>query len=104
MGDPTAFNDIETGQISAPKLMKSLFEKLGATYVKLGQFIASSPTLFPKEYVREFQGCLDQSSTFPYSDIRKIIQNELGSDRPISSVFSYIDPVPIASASIAQVH
>ena len=73
--DPTAFNDIETGQISAPKLMKSLFEKLGATYIKLGQFIASSPTLFPPEYVREFQSCLDQTPTVPYSAIRKIIQD-----------------------------
>lgn len=100
--DPTAFNDIETGQISAPKLMKSLFEKLGATYIKLGQFIASSPTLFPPEYVREFQSCLDQTPTVPYSAIRKIIQEELRG--PISATFLSVDPVPLASASIAQVH
>ena len=36
---------------SAPVALRKLFERLGATYIKLGQFVASSPSLFPKEYV-----------------------------------------------------
>jgi len=44
-----------------PRLMRETFEALGATYIKLGQFIASSPTFFPREYVDEFQDCLDQT-------------------------------------------
>lgn len=79
-----------------------MFEELGATYIKLGQFIASSPTLFPAEYVLEFQTCLDNSPKVPYSEIRNIIQQEL--KKPISSVFEYVNPVPLATASIAQVH
>jgi len=82
--------------------LKRLFEELGATYIKLGQFIASSPTLFPAEYVLEFQTCLDNSPKVPYSEIRSIIQQEL--KKPISSVFEYVNPVPLATASIAQVH
>jgi len=85
-----------------PRLVRQTFESLGATYIKLGQFIASSPTFFPKEYVEEFQNCLDRTPSLPFSVIRKIIREELG--RPIDEVFSYIDPVPLASASIAQVH
>jgi predicted unusual protein kinase regulating ubiquinone biosynthesis (AarF/ABC1/UbiB family) len=46
---------------SAPQLLRETFEKLGATYIKLGQFIASSPSLFPRAYVEEFQSCLDQT-------------------------------------------
>ena len=46
-----------------PVLVRRLFERLGATYVKVGQFIASSPTLFPAEYVLEFQKCLDATET-----------------------------------------
>ena len=46
-----------------PKVLRVLFEKLGSTYIKLGQFIASSPTLFPREYVEEFQKCLDQAES-----------------------------------------
>jgi len=38
-----------SGQISIPKTLKRVFEEFGATYIKLGQFIASSPTLFPAE-------------------------------------------------------
>lgn len=44
------------GDVSEPAIiLRRLCEELGATYVKLGQFIASSPTLFPPEYVSEFQ-------------------------------------------------
>ena len=42
------------------ELLRRVFEALGSTYIKLGQFIASSPTLFPEEYVQEFQNCLGQ--------------------------------------------
>jgi aarF domain-containing kinase len=86
---------------SAPKVLRTLFEKLGATYVKLGQFIASSPTLFPKEYVVEFQKCLDSTDPVEWSVIKRVIETDLG---PISKSFAYVDPKPLASASIAQVH
>ena len=87
--------------VSFPKVLRSLFEKMGATYIKLGQFIASSPTLFPKEYVLEFQKCLDQTDPLEWAVIEKVIVGELG---PISKNFEYIDKTPLASASIAQVH
>ena len=101
MREPATFYD-DKGKLSPPKFLKALFEKLGATYIKLGQFIASSPTLFPPEYVREFQSCLDQTPKVSYSIIRRIIQEELKG--PISATFLSVDPVPLASASIAQVH
>ena len=59
-------------------------------------------TLFPPEYVLEFQKCLDQTAAVPYSTVQSIIRQELGT--PISDVFSSIDEAPLASASIAQVH
>ncbi|GFH21519.1 ABC1 domain-containing protein, partial [Haematococcus lacustris] len=83
-------------------VLRKLFERLGSTYVKLGQFIASSPSLFPDEYVLEFQKCLDKTEAVPYSAIQPIIEAELG--RPLGEVFSSVDPVPLASASVAQVH
>lgn len=86
----------------APRLLRETFESLGATYIKLGQFIASSPTFFPKEYVDEFQGCLDRTPSIPFSDIRRILRQELS--RPLEDVYSEIEPVALASASIAQVH
>lgn len=88
---------------SLPKILRKLFEELGATYIKLGQFVASSPTLFPAEYVLEFQSCLDKSPTVPFATVKQILESELGT-RNLKQYFSSIDPVPVASASIAQVN
>ena len=91
-----------TAPTTAPGLLRALFEKLGATYIKLGQFIASSPTLFPAEYVEEFSKCLDKTPAVPWEDIEKVLLEDLG--RPIDVVFESIDKEPLATASIAQVH
>ncbi|XP_042066784.1 uncharacterized aarF domain-containing protein kinase At5g05200, chloroplastic-like isoform X1 [Salvia splendens] len=93
--------DLQLGLLS-PLYLRKLFERLGATYIKLGQFIASAPTLFPPEYVQEFQYCFDRAPTIPFEDIQAILRQELG--KPIDSVFEFVDPTPVASASIAQVH
>lgn len=85
-----------------PRLMRDTFERLGATYIKLGQFIASSPTFFPREYVDEFQNCLDQTRPLPYAVMERILREELGS--AVDTGFTRIDRTPLASASIAQVH
>ncbi len=94
-------------EFSAPVALRKLFERMGATYIKLGQFVASSPTLFPNEYVLEFQKCLDSTETLEWNVVKKVIEKELkltGRGRTISSVFQSIDETPLASASIAQVH
>lgn len=86
----------------APRLIRQTFERLGATYIKLGQFIASSPSFFPVEYVEEFQLCLDQTDPLPYSTLEKVLHAEFGAR--LNSIFADINPQPLASASIAQVH
>ena len=85
------------------KMMRETFESLGSTYIKLGQFIASTPSLFPREFVEEFQGCLDQTPTLPFSYIQQVLASEFA-DRDLSEIFASIDETPLASASIAQVH
>lgn len=92
-----------TDKPSNAKLMRETFESLGSTYIKLGQFIASTPSLFPREYVEEFQGCLDQTPTLPFSYIQGVLASEF-EGRDLNQIFSYIDEKPLASASIAQVH
>ncbi|KAA3464604.1 putative aarF domain-containing protein kinase chloroplastic-like [Gossypium australe] len=105
--EPTGIpSQLQLGLLS-PIYLRKLFERMGATYIKLGQitfcqFIASAPTLFPPEYVEEFQKCFDRAPAVPFEDIQAILREELG--RPIDSIYEYIDPTPIASASIAQVH
>ena len=56
----------------APRIARKLAERLGATYVKLGQFVASSPTLFPAEFVREFENTLDAVPRFRMKKLKKL--------------------------------
>ncbi|PSC67556.1 hypothetical protein C2E20_8783 [Micractinium conductrix] len=87
---------------SPAAVLRKLFERLGATYIKLGQFVASSPTLFPEEYVLEFQKCLDSTEPVPFETIRRTVESELGMS--LEDVFASVDREPLATASIAQVH
>ncbi|GIX43149.1 MAG: kinase [Leptospiraceae bacterium] len=89
-------------QKPTPKLLRETFEELGTTYIKLGQFIASAPSLFPEEYVKEFQKCLDQTNPIPFSEIEKVLKQEF--KKPLHKIFDSIEEKALASASIAQVH
>lgn len=86
----------------APIVVRQAFEELGPTYVKLGQLVASSQGLFPEAYCNEFQGCLDRVKPFAFRDVETTLREELGRDP--ADVFASLDPEPLASASIAQVH
>jgi ubiquinone biosynthesis protein len=77
-------------------------EKLGPTYIKLGQIISSGEGIFPPELVDEFKRCRDQVPAEPFRVVREVIESELG--RPLDEVFRWVDRTPLAAASIAQVH
>jgi ubiquinone biosynthesis protein len=77
-------------------------ERLGPTYIKLGQIVASGDGIFPPELVAEFKWCRDQVSPETWPVIEEVISEELGRDP--GEVFASIDPHPLAAASIAQVH
>ena len=91
------------GQENAgPGIVRTAFEDLGPTYVKLGQLVASSQGLFPEPYCQEFRKCLDRVRPFSYEEVERTIRAELGHDP--GDLFASIDREPLASASIAQVH
>ncbi len=87
---------------SFPYMLRDTMQSLGSTYIKLGQLIASSPTIFPQEYVDAFQSCLDQTPALPYEEVHPILEKQLGVK--LKTRFRHIDKTPLASASIAQVH
>lgn len=100
--EKAAFRWLRNRKQPLPILLRDTCEELGATYIKLGQLVASSPSIFPHEYVEAFQTCLDDTRPVPFDVIEKILKQELGKN--YHDLFQHIDPTPLASASIAQVH
>jgi predicted unusual protein kinase regulating ubiquinone biosynthesis (AarF/ABC1/UbiB family) len=75
---------------------------MGPTFLKFGQIIASSAGLFPDEYVKEFQKVLDRVRPFSFEDVQRTLVEDLGAEK--AARLREIEPRPLASASIAQVH
>jgi predicted unusual protein kinase regulating ubiquinone biosynthesis (AarF/ABC1/UbiB family) len=78
------------------------FETLGPTFVKLGQLIASSPSMFPAPLPDACARCLDEVPPFDGETAREMIRKDLG--RPPSQIFKSFDDSPLSAASIGQVH
>jgi aarF domain-containing kinase len=89
------------GEVRYAAALRMVFERLGATYIKVGQFIASSPAFFDSELVHECGSLLDQTSPTPWPFIRATIMRELNISS-LYDVFESVDPRPLASASVAQ--
>jgi predicted unusual protein kinase regulating ubiquinone biosynthesis (AarF/ABC1/UbiB family) len=87
---------------AGPVELRRTFERLGPTYIKFGQLIASSNGLFPERYVAEFQHCLDRVPPEPWPVVLQTLTRALG--RRPQEIFASIEPQPLASASIAQVY
>jgi ubiquinone biosynthesis protein len=77
-------------------------ERLGPTYIKLGQIVSSGEGIFPAELVDEFKKCRDKVPAEPFNVVRQVIEEDLG--RPLDAVFRWVDRTPLAAASVAQVH
>jgi aarF domain-containing kinase len=85
-----------------PMLLRMWCEDMGPTFIKFGQIIASSAGMFPDPYVKEFQKVLDRVKPFPFDDVRRTLDEELGAEKAAQLV--ELEPKQLASASIAQVH
>jgi len=81
---------------------RRVLEDLGPTYIKFGQVISNRPGILPDDLLSELSRLQDAVPPFPFEEVRKILETEF--KRPIAEIFSEFNPVPLASASIAQVH
>lgn len=86
----------------SPEQAVKLLEELGPTYVKIGQVASARSDILPKEYCDAFQQLHDNVSPMPFETVIACINEAYG--KPWSEIFSSIDPTPLGSASIAQVH
>ncbi|MDQ3026961.1 MAG: AarF/UbiB family protein [Pseudomonadota bacterium] len=93
---------IDTSGETSPVNLADDLEAMGPTYVKLGQVLSSRPDLVPPAYIKALARLQDKVKPFPYAEVEKIVEAELGVR--ISKLFSRFDPEPIAGASLGQVH
>ncbi|MDX2092350.1 MAG: AarF/UbiB family protein [Kofleriaceae bacterium] len=89
-------------KLTRPMLFRMWCEDMGPTFIKFGQIIASSAGMFPDAYVKEFQKVLDRVKPFPFEDVKRTLEEELGAEKAAHLID--IEPKQLASASIAQVH
>jgi ubiquinone biosynthesis protein len=92
----------EEERLSTPERFRVVLEELGPTFIKLGQILSTRPDVLPPKYIEELSKLQDSAPPIPFSDVERVIEEELG--WPPETFFKELDPNPIASASLAQVH
>lgn len=92
----------ESGAAAPAEDLAKDLESLGPTFIKLGQLLSTRADLLPGPYLDALERLQDQIEPFPYEEVERIVSGELGVR--ISKAFADFDPVPLAAASLAQVH
>ncbi len=82
--------------------LRELLDELGPTFVKFGQLLSTRPDVVPPDIVAELRGLQDDVKAFPFEQARALVEEELG--LTLEQAYLEFDQVPIAAASIGQVH
>jgi len=86
----------------AARVFRITLERLGATFIKVGQILSTRPDILPDYAIDELRLLQDHVPPFPYRHVRRVILEDFG--REIGDIFTEFSHEPIASASVAQVH
>ncbi|WP_168059066.1 ABC1 kinase family protein [Candidatus Manganitrophus noduliformans] len=91
-----------SGPILSPALLRSVLERLGPTFVKLGQVLSMRADLVGEPLSRELSKLQSDVAPFPYEAVRRIVAEEFGA--PPEALFKSFEEKPAAAGSLAQVH
>jgi ubiquinone biosynthesis protein len=92
----------EEGSSARGQHLRELLDELGPTFVKFGQLLSTRPDVVPPDIITELRGLQDDVRPFPFEQAERVIEEDLGNS--IDRLFLAFDPVPVAAASIGQVH
>ena len=84
-----------------PERFALMLERLGPTFVKLGQLLSTRPDLLPEAWIEALGRLQDDVSPLPFESLRARVEAATG---PLSEAFAAFDERPLASASVSQVH
>src|SRR5438067_4110053 len=82
--------------------LREMLDELGPTFVKFGQLLSTRPDVVPPDIVVELQKLQDDVRPFAFADVRRTIEEAL--DLTVEQAFLEFDEIPLAAASIGQVH
>lgn len=88
--------------VSTAEHLRLALEELGPTFIKFGQILSTRPDLLPSDFITELSKLTDSVPPVGWEEIHTAMTYELG-DKP-ENIFTSIDPIPLAAASLAQVH
>jgi len=105
LGDLVPWGERQDGEAAVTdrgRRLREMLDELGPTFVKFGQLLSTRPDVVPPDIVAELRGLQDDVTPFAFEQVREVIEAELA--LTVEQAFLEFDEVPIASASIGQVH
>jgi ubiquinone biosynthesis protein len=88
--------------LTIPERIRLVLVELGPTFTKLGQVASTRADILPFEWIEELKKLQDMVPPFPFDKVRKVTEGSL--KKPLEEAYGTFEEVPVASASIAQVH
>ena len=101
LGDESSLAATDSATPQAEELADDL-EKMGPTFVKLGQLLSTRADLLPAPYLESLARLQDKIEPFSFKEVERIVTSELGVR--ISKAFAEFESTPMAAASLGQVH
>src|SRR5258707_6977882 len=98
--------DLPPEELAGTEALAAAFRRrlveLGPAYVKLGQVLSTRPDLLPAPYIRELESLQDDVGPVAFAEVITTIESELGAR--VNKLFDFLDPEPLGTASLGQVH
>ncbi len=88
--------------VSEARRFRHTAVNLGGLLIKLGQFFSTRVDVFPQPTINELTGLQDEVQAVPFKDIRQVAEEDF--NRPLNEIYARVDEMPLASASLGQVH